>query len=179
MICLLFKTVTLSNGQAACLSWLEEKDLLELVEVLNRVIREKTYLLMDQEITDLNSEREWFQKSREAGRRILVAKVDSKLVGAVSMSVFKGKQAHVAQFGIYIAKVFRNRGLGTILINELIDVARESGVEVIQISAFSTNKRAVHVYRKCGFKECGKLTHDVKFTDGTYANRIMVEFLLA
>ena len=179
MICLLYKTVTLNNGQAASLSWLEEKDLLELVEVLNSVIREKTYLLMEQEITDLNSEREWFQKSREAGMRDLVAKVDSKLVGAASMSVFKGKQAHVAQFAIYIAKGFRNRGLGTILINELIDVARKSGVEVIQISAFSTNKRAVHVYQKCGFKRCGKLTRDVKFTDGTYADRIMMELLLA
>jgi L-amino acid N-acyltransferase YncA len=169
----------LNNGQAASLSWLEEKDLPELVEVLNSVIREKTYLLMDQEITDLNSEREWFQKSTEAGRRILVARVDSKLVGAASMSVFKGKQAHVAQFGIYIAKGFRNRGLGTILINELIDVARKSGVEVVQISAFSTNKRAVHVYQKCGFKKCGKLTRDVKFADGTYADRIMMELLLA
>jgi L-amino acid N-acyltransferase YncA len=171
--------VTLNKGQAASLSWLEEKDLLELVKVLNSVVREKTYLLMDQEITDLNSEREWFQKSREAGRRILVAKVDSKLVGAASMSVLKGKQAHVAQFAIYIAKSFRNRGLGTILINELIDVARKSGVETIQISAFSTNKRAIHVYQKCGFKKCGKLSRDVRFTDGTYADRIIMELLLA
>ena len=178
MIRLQCKTVTLNNGQTASLSWLEATDLLELVEVLNSVIREKTYLLMDQEITDLDSEPEWFEKSRAAGMRDLVAKVDGKIVGAASMSVFKGKQAHVAEFAIYIAKGFRNCGLGTILINELIDVARKSGVKIIQISAFSTNKRAVHVYKKCGFKECGKLTHDIKFIDGTYADRILMELLL-
>jgi len=64
------------------------------------------------------------------------------------------------------------------VIKEFIEVAKRSGFEILQLSAFSTNKRAMHVYRKCGFKKCGKLTRDIKFADGTYADRVMMELLL-
>jgi L-amino acid N-acyltransferase YncA len=170
--------VTLKNGQTASLSWLEEGDLPEVMEAINSVIREKKYLFMDKEIADLESERQWFEKSKEAGMLSLVARVDGKVIAGAGLSPFTGKRAHVAELGIYILKSYRNHGLGTLLIKEFIEVARKSRFEIIQLSAFSTNKRAMHVYRKCGFKECGKLTRDIKFSDGTYADRILMELLL-
>jgi len=60
---LLYKTVTLRNGQTASLSWLEEGDLPEVMEALNSVIREDKYLLMDKELTDMEAERRWFRES--------------------------------------------------------------------------------------------------------------------
>jgi L-amino acid N-acyltransferase YncA len=170
--------VTLNNGQTASLSWLEEDDLPEVAEAINSVIREEKYLLMDKEITDLEFERMWFLEGKETGMRYLVAKVNGKVVGGASLTPFTGKRAHVAEFGIYILKNYRTLGLGTILLKEFIEVAQKSRFEVIQLSVFSTNKGAMHVYRKCNFKRCGKLTHDIKFTDGTYANRIMMELPL-
>jgi L-amino acid N-acyltransferase YncA len=170
--------VNLKNGKASLLSWLEEGDLPEVMEAINSVIREGEYLLVDREITDLESERQWFEKIKETGRRYLVARVDGKVIGGAALSPLTGKRAHVAELGIYILKSYRNCGLGTLLIKEFIEIARKSGFEIIQLSAFSTNKRAIHVYRKCGFKKCGKLTRDIKFSDGTYADRIMMELLL-
>ena len=170
--------MTLKNGQTASLSWLVEDDLPEVVEALNCVIQEEKYLLMVKEITDLESERQWFKESKKTGMRNLVARINGKIVGGASLSPFKGKRAHVSEFGIYILKNYRNQGLGTILIKEFIEVARKSRFEIIQLSVFSTNKRAIHVYRKCNFKKCGKLTRDINFTDDTYADRIMMELLL-
>ena len=175
---MLYKTANLKNGQTASLSWLEEDDLPEVMQALNSVIREGKYLLINNEILDLEHERQWFEEAKEKGMRCIVVRIDSKVVGGASLSPFTDKRAHVAELGIYILKSFRNLGLGTIFIKELIEVAKKSGLEIIQLSAFSTNKRAIHVYRKCGFKKCGKLTRDIKFSDGTYADRIMMELLL-
>ena len=175
---MLYKTLNLNDGQAASLSWLEEDDLPEVMEALNSVIREGKYLLMNKEIPNLESERQWFKGAKEKGVRSFVARVEGKVVGGAGLEPFTDKRAHVAELGIYILKSYRNCGLGTILIKEFIEVAKKSGFEIVQLSAFSTNKRAMHVYRKCGFKKCGKLTRDIKFSDGTYADRIMMEFLL-
>ena len=175
---MLYKTVTLRNGQTASLSWLEEGDLPEVMEALNSVIREDKYLLMDKELTDMEAERRWFRESQEAGMRSLVVRVDGKVVGSAGMTPFTGKRAHVAEFGISIVESHRNMGLGTLILKVFIEIAKKSHFETIQLSAFSNNKRAVHVYRKCGFKKCGKLKRDIKFADGTYADRILMEQIL-
>ena len=97
---MLYKTVNLKNGQAASLSWLEEDDLSEVMAVLNSVIREGKYLLMNKEIPDLGSEREWFEGAKEKGMRSLVVRVDGKVVGGAGLSPFTDKRAHVAELGI-------------------------------------------------------------------------------
>jgi len=176
---LAYKDACLKNGQTVSLSWLEFGDLSEVMEAINSVIQEDKYLLMDMEITDLESERRWFRESQIIGTRSLVARVDGKVVGGAGLTPFTGKRAHIAEFGIYIVKSHRDMGLGTLILKEFIEIAKKSQFETIQLSAFSNNKRAIHVYRKCGFKKCGKLTSDIKFADGSYADRILMEKILS
>jgi RimJ/RimL family protein N-acetyltransferase len=175
---LLYKTVELKNGQTSSLNWLQEADLPEVVEALNSVIRERVYLLQLYEIRDLVAEQRWFLQAQEDGMSYLIARVDGKVVGGASLTPLTGKRTHIAEFGIFIVKVYRNQGLGTILTETLIEVARKSGFEIVQLSTFSSNKRALHVYRKCGFKKAGKLTRDIKFSDGTYTDTITMELFL-
>lgn len=59
------------------------------------------------------------------------------------MEVFTGKRAHVAEFGIYVCPGYRNLGLGTRMLEEFIQIAKENHYEVLQLSVFSTNKRAM------------------------------------
>lgn len=175
---MLYKTVTLKDGQIATLSWIEKEDLPELMDAFNSVVREGKYLLVNQEVTNLDFEYQWFYGNREAGVQELIARVNGKIVGAANLSPLTGKRAHVAEFGIFIIKECRNRGLGTILLKELIQVAKDGGFEVFQLSAFSTNKRALRLYKKCGFQERGTLSYEFKFKDGTYADEVMMQLLL-
>jgi len=174
---LLYKSVTLKNGKSASLSWFGRDDIDEVVEVLNSVIHEQKYLLMNQDVDRSDSEK-YVDTGDPNGMRYLIARVDGKVAGGATIIPLSNKEAHVAHLAIFLHKNYRNNGLGTILITELIDVARKSGFEIIQLSTFSTNKRAMHVYKKCGFKKCGKLTRDIKYADGTYADRIMLELIL-
>ena len=173
-----YKTVKLKDGRTATFDWLREEDLPEVVEAINSVIREGKYLFMNNKIMDMEEERRWFERGTKAGMLYLVARVDDKLVGGASIHPHTDKRAHVVEFGVFIRDGYRNSGLGTTMTKTFIEIAKKRGFEVLQLSVYATNKRAFHVYKKCGYKECGKLTRDIKFLDGTYADRILMELLL-
>jgi RimJ/RimL family protein N-acetyltransferase len=175
---MVYKTVRLTDGRTATLDWLREDDLPEVLEALNSVIREGKYLFMNNEITDMEEERRWFERSIKEGMLYLIARVEGKVVGGASIHPHTDKRAHVAEFGIYIRDGYRNLGLGTILTKTFIEIAKKKGLEILQLSVYATNKRAFHVYKKCGYKECGRLIRDVKFLDGTYTDRILMELPL-
>jgi len=177
-VIMVYKTVRLTDGRTATLDWLREDELPEVVEALNSVIREGKYLFMNNEITDMEEERRWFERSIKEGMRYLVARVEGRVVGGASIHPHTDKRAHVAEFGIYIRDGYRNLGLGTTLTKTFIEIAKEKGLEILQLSVYATNNRAFHVYKKCGYKECGRLTSDVKFLDGTYSDRILMELPL-
>ena len=175
---MVYGTLKLKDGRMAQLAWLREDDLPEVVEALNSVIREGTYLFMNNEITDMDEERQWFERSMKAGVLYLVARIDGQVAGGANIRPFAEKRAHVAEYGIFIRKGYRNVGLGTALTKAFVQIARSHGVEILQLSVYATNKRAHHVYEKCGYKECGRFTRDIKFLDETYTNRILMELLL-
>jgi len=174
MVC---KTVKLKDGRTVALDWLKESDLPELVEVLNSVIREGKYLFMNNEITDMEEERRWFERGIKDGMLYLVTRVNGKIVGGASIHPRTDKRSHVAEFGVFIRDGYRNLGLGTTLTNTFTEVARKRGFEILQLSVYATNKRAFHVYKKCGYRECGRFARDIKFADGTYTDRILMELL--
>ena len=175
---MVYKTIMLTDERTAVLDWLTENDLPEVVDALNSVIRDGKYLFMDNEIMDMEEEQRWFERGTEAGMLYLVARVDGNLVGGASIRPHTDKRAHVAEFGIFIRNGYRNFGLGTSLTQVFIEIAKKRGFEVLQLSVYAINKRAFHVYKKCGYKECGTLTRDIKFWDGTYTDRILMELLL-
>jgi RimJ/RimL family protein N-acetyltransferase len=165
----------LKDGRTATLEWLKQKDLPEVVEALNSVIREGRFLIMNNEIRDMEEERKWFERSIRAGMRYLLARVDGRVVGGASIHPHTDKRAHTAEYGIFIRNGYRDLGLGTALTETFVEIAREQGLEILQLSVYASNNRAFHVYEKCGYKKCGRLTRDIKFLDGTYTDRIMME----
>ena len=175
---MVYKTIRLTDGRTASLDWLREDELPEVVEAINSVIREGKYLFLNNEITDMEEERRWFERSTKEGMLYLVARVEGRVIGGASIHPHTDKRAHVAEFGIYIRDGYRNLGLGTALTETFIEIARKHGLEILQLSVHATNKRAFHVYKKCAYKECGRLTRDIKFPNGTYTDRILMELLL-
>jgi RimJ/RimL family protein N-acetyltransferase len=178
MVTMVYKTVGLTGRRKATLEWLKKDDIQEVMGVLNSVIMEGRYLFMNNEIVDIEQELQWFERGTKEGMCYLVARVDGKIVGGASIHPKTDKHAHVASYGIFIHKNYRNLGLGTTLTKELTEIAKKRGLEILQLSVYANNKRAVHVYQKCGFKEAGRLKNGIKFLDGTYADEIIMELLL-
>jgi ribosomal protein S18 acetylase RimI-like enzyme len=53
---------------------------------------------------------------------------------------------------VVVCPAFQNFGIGTQLVRSCVDVADELGFQRIWLPVESTNVRARHVYRKCGFE---------------------------
>ena len=85
---------------------------------------------------------------------------------------FKGR--HRASLGIAVLQEYWNTGLGTTLINGAIDLTRKAGYEQLELGVFSDNSSAIHLYRKIGFQEVGRMPNAFKLPDGSYADEIMM-----
>ena len=89
----------------------------------------------------------------KAGMIYLVARVGGKLVGGASMHPQTDTRAHVAQFGIFIRDGYRNLGLGTAMTTAFIEIAKKRRFEILQLSVFANNTRALDVYKNVDTKK--------------------------
>ena len=100
-----------------------------------------------------------------------MAEVDGKYVGDAS---FEGttlsRQKHRVSLGIFILKDYTNMGRGTHLMETLIEEARKTSIEQIELICIHDNEIAMHVYEKLGFKKCGTLPRYNKYKDGSYVD---------
>jgi putative acetyltransferase len=82
----------------------------------------------------------------------------SRVIGSASLS-FHSTEAnrHKAELGITVHDDYQNRGLGTIMINHLLNTARQKALKKVYLLVNADNSRAIHVYEKCGFKIEAKL----------------------
>ncbi len=99
----------------------------------------------------------------------LVALLDGVVVGTASLICeAKVRRRHVATLGMAVADSFAGRGVGTALLNELLELADNwLNLLRVELTVFCDNKSAVHLYRKFGFEIEGTL-RAYAFRDGDY-----------
>jgi len=90
----------------------------------------------------------------KSGQRRLVACIDEKIVGDLSLQVEASpRRSHVATFGISVAADAQGRGVGSALMREMINLCDNwMRIERIELTVFSDNPAALALYRKYGFE---------------------------
>ena len=63
---------------------------------------------------------------------------------------------------IYILKDYQSKGLGKILLNEIIRIAKNDNKEFIWSGVLEKNKNAISFYNKNGFKQIGRFPFKVE-----------------
>lgn len=91
---------------------------------------------------------------------------------------FMIRYPHRATFGISIKEKYWNKGIGSILIEEIIKEARKMGYEQIELGVFSDNEKAKRLYEKSGFQVWGKNRNAFKLKDGRYFDEIIMGIML-
>lgn len=92
---------------------------------------------------------------------MLIAKENGKIVGEASLSRLPRRMKHRGDLGVSVLKNCWNRGIGSQLLLEIINFAKEKSFEVIDLQVRSDNLSAIHLYEKFGFKKIG--THPAFF----------------
>lgn len=88
----------------------------------------------------------------------LVAKKDGKIVGTANFVGFSRKRmAHRGEFGISVLKSEWGQGIGTQLLERIIDFAKNTAyTEILSLEVRSDNVRAIRLYEKYGFQKIGQ-----------------------
>lgn len=71
-----------------------------------------------------------------------------------------------AEVAFVVRDDWQNRGVGTYLMNKLMDIAQDMGVEGFKAEVMADNKRMLHVLHKCGYPIQSKLD------EGAYSLKI-------
>ena len=91
---------------------------------------------------------------KKADDRCLVAEIDGRIVGAVWTRVMND-YGHIADntpsLAISLYKDFRNRGIGTELLREMLQLLRRDGYRQVSLSVQKANY-AARMYQRAGFE---------------------------
>ena len=94
------------------------------------------------------------QSLRDPDYDLLVADVEGEIVGFIDHWVIHDF-VHGAKMGyvqnLYVAPNYRRRGVGSRLLQEIIERAKAKGVLEVHVSTEFENKPAIELYKKQGF----------------------------
>ncbi len=168
------------DGRKVVLRTPKWEDLNDFLELINSLVEEGAEILRTEKVS---REEEIDFLSRVLSRLekdemfYLVAEIDGKVVAVSEISKRGDYEKHVGVIGIAIKEGFRDAGIGTEMMNTLIEQARNMSLTVLTLSAFATNKRAIHVYEKVGFAQTGTIPKK-RFRDGKYIDEVIMAKLL-
>ena len=119
-------------------------------------------------------------KAEDSESVTLFAKKGNKLAGMVS-AIFNDRQKtkHIAEIvGAYVDPEFRGHGIGSLLMEAIMNKIKQNpNVEKIKLDVITTQKPAVALYKKFGFKVVGEFEKDLKIDDKYYNNYAMEKFI--
>ena len=131
--------------------------------------------------TDLRTpdERRQWLAGRGPRHPVIVAEARGDVVGWGSLNVFSPRKAYdsVADFSIYIERGWRGKGVGSRLLERLIELARELGYHKLVLSAFPWNTGGMALYQKLGFRTVGIYKEQGRL-DGKWVDTIIMEKVL-
>ena len=87
-----------------------------------------------------------------ADGNLLVAEVDGRVVGNLGLHVEQGRRRDVGSIGMSVHDAYHGRGVGTALMQAMVELAdRWLMVRRIELTVYTDNAAAVHLYEKFGF----------------------------
>jgi len=149
---------------------LSKKDLSNIKQFqgfINSLIEEDAQIFLNKKFS-LREERKWLKTQLneiENNKKVfLVAQNNHNVVGTACVGLSMGRMSHIGNFEIAIIKKYRGIGLGTYLLMEATKLARKKlKTKFIRLSVFSSNKPAVMLYKKFGFKKVARIPKQVRY----------------
>lgn len=105
----------------------------------------------------------------------LLAEFQGRIVGDATLHRSEyGWARHTAEVRVTIAKEFQHRGLGTKMVQELIGIATERGLEKILAEVMGNQAAALRAFEKMGFRKAATIPGLVKDMAGQYRDLVIL-----
>ena len=156
------KEVYLKNGQKIILRSPDMFDAEQLLEHMRQTSAETEFMSRyPEEITvSVEAQSRFLQMiENDADNFMLAAYIDDRMVGNAGVTRVREnlKYRHRANFGISLREEVCGLGLGTLMMQEILEIVKGATFEQLELTVFGDNARAIRLYEKMWFKKVGVL----------------------
>jgi L-amino acid N-acyltransferase len=154
-----------------------EADLTAINDIYNHYVLHSTCTYQE-EPEPMEGRRQWFQRHDQT-HPIIIAEFDNQLVGWGSLSAYHARSAYrrTVENSVYVDHNFHRRGIGSLLLKELIVCARTLGHRAIIAGIDGEQNASVALHAAFDFQHVGRLKQ-VGFKFGRWLDVIYMERLL-
>ncbi|MFN7227139.1 MAG: GNAT family N-acetyltransferase [Holosporales bacterium] len=134
---------------------LAKKDFSTLWPLMQPIIRAGETYALPRDMRFAHARAHWFRP----GNTVFAARENERVLGTSYWRAnHMGGGGHVANAGFMVSAQARGRGVAQALCQHALDQARQAGFTAMQFNfVVSTNSAAVHVWKKMGFTEIGRI----------------------
>jgi len=160
-----------------------QSDAPAMCDYINALSQERTFILFQGETITPEFEEAHVARQLEAIARNevvnLLVVAGERVVGVASVGMHNRVESHVGGLGISVAREWRGLGVGSALMEAVLDEAQAHlpKLEMVTLSVFGNNETAIRMYRRFGFQEYGRLlrgiVHRGQYVDHVYMYRNM------
>lgn len=168
---------TSQKGKSIVFRLLSESDLHQLTDYINILSQEDTYISFSGETFDLDTERKkiagWVQEMENDNLVWIVSYHSDELISSASVIRETRRSKHVGTIALSVKKGFREEGIGSKMLDLLEEAGKQMQLRMLELTVFSNNERARHVYAKHGYREVGSIPEKLLYR-GKYIDEVVM-----
>ncbi len=153
-------------------------DMHSVLEIVNYEILNTT-AIWDYDIRTLPEQEFIFNEKAQKGFPFLVAEIDNKIVGFGTYGTFRFKIGYrfTVEHSVYIHQDFHGKGIGKLLLLELIEIAKNQQLHTMIGVIDSENTGSIAFHKKLGFHEVGHIK-ETGFKFNRWLDSVFVQIIL-
>jgi L-amino acid N-acyltransferase YncA len=131
-----------------------ENDLQATLDIYNEIIANSTAIFQYEPQT-LEMRKAWLAEKKEKNYPVLIAEEDDVIVGFSKFGQFRNWQAYQysVENSVYVKADCRGRGIGKLLLQPLIDAAKQMQLHTIIAGIVADNEASLILHKQFGFVE--------------------------
>lgn len=156
------RNIALKDSSPALLRPLKRDDEKDLHQFFQG-IPERERMFIKHRVQDIEVIRDWC-KNIDYGRNLpLLGLIDKKIVGVATLhQQLGGWKRHIGRVSVLVHPAFRGRGLARALIAEIVEIARNAGLERVEAEFIGEQEAAIKMFALLGFSQLLRLEEYVK-----------------
>ena len=153
-------------------------DIDTILEIVNHQILHSTSNY-DYEPHDFETQKLWFEKKLENNFPVIVAEFENGTIGYATYGSFREKIGYqfTVEHSVYVAQEFIGKGIGKLLLAELIGLAKDQGYHVMIGAIDADNSGSITFHEKFGFKVTGTI-REVGYKFDHWLDLVLMQLIL-
>jgi len=127
-------------------------DLLNVIKYVNRNLKLSAFSKIATNETLTEDDAILWHRKFALGEQIYsIATIEKNIVGVSHLDLFHGRRKHGGKLAITVDSDFRGKGIGDLLLKNIIQQCKSKGISLIRAEPTEDNSVMIHLLKKNGF----------------------------